>query len=106
MTYRVILTPNASQELYDDAIWWAEHRDPDQATRWLTGFEQALKSLANDPENHPLARENAEFPFELRQMLYGLSKNPTHRAVFEIRGQDVIVHGIRHLARRDLAPDN
>lgn len=106
MNYRVIVSPNARQELYDDALWWAEHRDVDEALRWLDGFEKALLKLDQNPDQHPLARENGEFPFDLRQMLYGLSRKPTHRAVFEIRGQDVIVHGIRHLARRDLTMED
>lgn len=106
MTYRVILTPNARQELYDDAIWWAEHRDADQAARWLDGFELTLRTLAENPEKHPLASENDVFPVELRQMHYGLSKRPTHRTVYEIRGDEVIVHGIRHLARHDLTQDD
>lgn len=105
MTYRVVLTPNARQELYEDALWWAEHRDAGQATLWLDGFEKALESLAIQPGKHPPARESQDVSVDLRQMLYGVNKAPTHRAVFEIRGEDVIVHGIRHLARRDLTPD-
>jgi hypothetical protein len=38
--------------------------------------------------------------------LYGLHTKPTHRAVFEIRGQHVVIHGIRHLSRRDLTPED
>jgi hypothetical protein len=106
VTYRVIVTPKARIELYNDAIWWAENRSADQAARWLDGFEQAIDSLAKDAAKYPLARENDEFAIELRQMPYGVGKRPTHRAVFEIHGREVIVHGIRHLARRDLTPED
>ena len=106
LTYRVILTPKARIELYNDAVWWAENRSVEQARHWLDGFERAIEGLAKDPQVHPLARENAAFPFELRQFSYGLRSKPTHRAVFEIRGRDVIVHGVRHLARQDLTPED
>jgi hypothetical protein len=103
--YRAILSPIARNELYDDAFWWSENRSADQAFLWLEGFQRAINSLAKNPERHPRSKESNDFPFELRQMLYGLRKKPTHRAVFEIRGQQPIVHGIRHLGRRDLSPD-
>lgn len=106
MTYRVILTPKARIELYRDAAWWAQNRSVEQARQWLDGFERAIDRLAKDPQAHPLATEDAAFPFELRQFAYGLRNKPTHRAVFEIRGRDVIVHGVRHLARQDLTPED
>ena len=106
MTYRVFVTPRAHIEFYNDALWWAEHHSVDQAMRWLDGFEQAIKSLTKKPDKYPFAWENDDFSYDLRQLTYGLSSKPTHRAVFEIRGGEVIVHGIRHLARRDLTPDD
>ena len=106
MKYQVIVTARARTEFYKDALWWAEHRSLDQARRWLDGFEQALKSLSDSAEGFPAARENEDFPFDLRQLNYGLGGRPTHRAVFEIRGEVVIVHGIRHLSRDKLTPED
>jgi plasmid stabilization system protein ParE len=102
------LLPTAEQQLHESALWWAENRSLDQALRWLDGFQAALQSLAKDPDRHGLARENQlyDFPFPVRQLLYGLSRRPTHRALFEIRGDIVYVHAIRHLAQRDLTPDD
>jgi plasmid stabilization system protein ParE len=106
MTYRIIVTARANQELLEDAIWWAEHRDSDQANHWLDGFQVALRALAQTADKQPMAEEYGELPGELRQMPYGLGRKPTHRAVFEIRGQEVIVHAIRHLARKDLTAED
>lgn len=106
MTYRVILSPFARQELYEDFIWWETHRDAVQAERWIVGFERALATLSINPERHPCAVEADRHALDLRQMLYGLGKRPTHRAVFEIRGEEVFVHAIRHLARNDLSTDD
>ncbi|MDC0935566.1 type II toxin-antitoxin system RelE/ParE family toxin [Pirellulales bacterium] len=106
MRLSVIVTPRARIEFYNDALWWAENRSINQASRWLDGFEQAIKLLAETADSYPLARENDDFPFDIRQMNYGIGSKPTHRAVFEIRDEKVIVHGIRHLSRRELTPDD
>lgn len=72
--------------------------------RWLEGFEKAIDSLVDRSEQHGLARENDlyEFPYPVRQLLYGLGKKPTHRAVFEVRGDTVFVVAVRHLAQDNL----
>jgi len=106
VTFRVTITSKAQAELYGAALWWAEHRSAEQAFRWLEGFEAVLQSLAEDPERHGLAPESERFPFVLRQVVYGLGSKPTHRAVFRIREGEVIVYGIRHLAQRDITPED
>src|SRR5438046_1440527 len=91
------------RQLAQCALWWAEHRSSAQAERWLDGFEQAIVELANNPEQHGLTQENSfyDLPYPARQLLFGLSTKPTHRAVFEIRGDTVYVLAIRHLAQDD-----
>jgi plasmid stabilization system protein ParE len=108
VSYRVVLLPRAEQQLYEAALWWADNRSLDQSLRWLAGFEATIQSLADSPEKHSLARENQiyNFPNPIRQLLYGVGKRPTHRAVYEIRGDHVYVHAIRHLSQRELTPDD
>ena len=105
MKYGVFITSRAKLQLAESAHWWAEHRSIDQAAGWLDGFEQAIARLADSPEQHGLARENSlyELPYPVRQLVYGLGTKPTHRAVFEVRGDIVYVIAIRHLAQGDLA---
>lgn len=102
----IVLSPKAEQQLEDIAAWWAKNRSADQAERWLTGFVQSLKSLAQSADRSSLAAENAEFPFEVREMLYGLGRSPTHRALYTIRPDMVYVLLIRHLAQRNVSPDD
>jgi plasmid stabilization system protein ParE len=106
VSYHVVILPKAKIQLYEAARWWAINRSAEQAARWLDGFEEALASLENEPERFSTARENDAFPFTVRQLPYGLGRKKTHRAVFEVRGNQVIVHSIRHLAQDDLAPEN
>jgi plasmid stabilization system protein ParE len=88
------------------AVWWSENRSADQAIRWLDGFEKALATLADKPERCVIARESDAFATAIRELHYGLRGKPTHRAVFEIRDDEVIVHSVRHFAQRDLTPDD
>ena len=93
MKYKVLIT--------------SEHRDADQASRWLVGFEEAIASLGDDPERLGLARENDlyDLPYPVRQLTYGLGKEPTHRAVYEVRGDTVFVVAVRHLAQDHLSSE-
>ena len=99
MTRQVIVTARAKKELYEAALWWAENRSTEQAIRWMEGFEAAIKSLAQGAERQPLVSEASTFPRELQQLIYGLGRRKTHRAVFEIRDYKVFVYTIRHLAQ-------
>jgi plasmid stabilization system protein ParE len=105
MSYRVFISSRANLQLAQAATWWAENHSLDQAARWLDGFEMAIAGLSDHPERHGFSRENSlyDLPFEVRQLLYGLGKKATHRAVFEIRGDAVYVLAIRHLAQDDLS---
>lgn len=106
MTYRVILTERADRELEHAVDWWAENRSVDQAARWYAGFSDAIASLATDPQRSPLAPENDRFPCELRELHYGLGSRPTHRAVFTIRPDMVLILTIRHGAQAELEEED
>jgi len=103
--YKVLITSKTKLQLVACARWWSEHHDADQAFRWLEGVEEAIDSLGDNPGQYVLARENDlyELPFPVRQMPFGLGKNPTHRAVYEVRGDTVFVVAVRHLAQDDLS---
>ncbi len=106
MKFSVQVTAKAQHQLLECARWWSEHRDADQAIHWLDGFEAAIAALSVRAEGYGYARENDlhELPFPVRQMAYGVGAKPTHRAVFEVRGDTVYVVAVRHLAQDDLSP--
>ena len=62
--------------------------------RWFEGLEKAIASLATFPQRCPLAPENAEFPFEVRHLLYE-RKPYVYRILFTIDGDTVFVQQIR-----------
>jgi len=106
VTYEVILLRQAEIDLNRNSVWWAEHRSIHQAFRWLDGFTAAIDTLATNPNRHALAREDKLFPFPLRQLNFGVSSRPTHRAVFSVEGDKVLVYTVRHLAQNSLTPDD
>ncbi|MDH3717782.1 MAG: type II toxin-antitoxin system RelE/ParE family toxin [Planctomycetota bacterium] len=106
MTYRVAITDRAFGELDSACKWWSENRSAEQALRWYKGFIQSIRSLANNPERRPLAPENHAFPHEVRQLVYGVGHRPTHRAVFTMRSDLVLVLRVRHLAQKEISPDD
>jgi plasmid stabilization system protein ParE len=103
VNYRITILPRAKRQLLEQSLWWSENRSAEQAFRWLEGFERALAQLADRPESCPVARENDAFDFVIRELHYGIRGKATHRAVFEIRNDEVIVYSIRHLAQHDIA---
>lgn len=107
MTYRVVFTEQASRELEEAAAWWAENRDQSEAARWYAAFSDRIFGLDHYPQSLPLADENDEFPYEIRQLNFGVSARPTHQAIYTIVEPDIVlVLTIRHSARNRLGPDD
>jgi plasmid stabilization system protein ParE len=106
VTYEVYVTDKAKRQLEDAARWWGENRSAEQAERWYGGFVTEIQSLEKNPGRFPLARENDVFPVALHELHYGLGRKKTHRAIFAIRPERVIVYSVRHVAQRDLTGDD
>lgn len=70
------------------------------------GFAKAISSLSENPERLSQSRERNRFAYEIRDLPFGLGRRPTHRAVFTIRGDEVVVLTVRHVAQRDISPDD
>jgi len=102
MAFRVELTANAKHEL--DAIleWLLAHDAGETGLRWFWKLREAVASLSDLPQRCRFAPENAEFPFEVRQLVYG-RKPHQYRVLFTIDGDMVVVLHIRH-GRRERLP--
>ena len=105
MTYTVDVTQRARRRI-DEARNWYAKRDRPIADAWYLGFRAAILSLENNPEQHGLCRESERLPGQVRELLYGSGRRKTHRAIFRIVGDRVEVLTIRHLAQRDLEPED
>ncbi len=99
MSYEIQILPRAAAELRAIVLWWSEHRSLEQARRWMIGVDAVITALANRPERHPLAQESDRFPFEVRELQYGVGRRKTHRVLFAIREDVVRIYSVRHLAQ-------
>ena len=106
MKYRVVLTSRAHIEAAEAALWWAEHRSPEQAARWYQELHEVLERLSENPERHSYAKENDSFTVTLRQVLFGVGRKRTHRIVFHLKEDIATVVSIRHLAQSDIVADD
>jgi plasmid stabilization system protein ParE len=102
MKYEVVITARAEQEAQAHHDWWAENQSPEQAARWYHEFWNSFLSLEENPDRCALAAENVRFPYEIRQLNFGIGRKATHRIVYTIRPAQVVVLRVRHLAQRDI----
>jgi plasmid stabilization system protein ParE len=106
MTRSVVITVQAEREMQSAFNWWTEHRSKRQADRWFSGLAKAIAELSENAEIYGESRESHQFAYQIRDLLFGLGRRPTHRAVFTIRDEEVVVLTIRHIAQRDISPDD
>ena len=105
MTHVIGLTDRAQAELEATFRWWAENRSEAQANKWYYAFADSMTSLQKEPMRFPLSPESGAFSYEIRDLRFGIGRRKTHRAVFTIRPNIVLVIAVRHLAQQHLVPD-
>jgi plasmid stabilization system protein ParE len=103
---QLVVTEPADRDIQEAFEWWRDHRSSEEAARWYDQIVRAIETLREAPERCPLARESELHPKGLRELHFGVSRRPTHRIVFTIDGDTVIVLRVRHSARRDLTLDD
>jgi plasmid stabilization system protein ParE len=105
MKYEVLVTDRAKRQM-DGACRWYEENAPHVAADWYNGLLDALLTLEVNPLRYGIARESDPFPVEIRQLLYGVGKQKTHRALFSVHGDRVVVRAVRHVKQRDVELDD
>ena len=103
MVFRVETTAEADREAAAILEWLIANHAGQAGLRWFRALEKAVESLATFPRRCALAPENTNFPFEVRQLLYG-NKPHVYRILFTIEGDVVYVLHIRHGRRRPVTP--
>ena len=101
MAYRVEIAPTAAADA-DQLYSYLAERAPESGIRWLRRMEAEIQKLSRFPRRHPLAPEDADFSFEIRQIIFG-KKPHFYRILFRIHDEAVQVLHIRHGRRRRIA---
>ncbi len=97
MKYRVVVLSAAQKEI-TEAYQWLYQQSPEQADDWLSGLDNAIRSLDTFPARCPLAPESNVFNEQLRRLLYGRGRG-AYRILFAITDDTVVVLRVRHSAR-------
>jgi plasmid stabilization system protein ParE len=102
MAFRVELTGEAEHDLDVILEWLMAQQAGETGQRWFRGLKDTLDLLSELPHRCSLAPENIEFPFEVRQLLYG-RKPHQYRVLFTMEADTVSILHIRHGRRLPLA---
>ena len=94
--FEVRITDPAEQNIQQNYQWWCDNRDPDQAAKWYESIYPAIASLGQMPRRCAFAREQEMYAGELRQLYFGIGRKATHRIIFTIEDQAVIVLAVLH----------
>ena len=100
MKLRVVLSERAEEQLEDAYLWWSENRSAEQAVRWYNSFLNKLETLGQNPERFSVAPETFRTAHEVRQLLFGLGRKISHRALFTIRSDMIYVFSVRHVSQQ------
>ncbi len=103
MAFRVEISKQAERDAEDVLNWLLTEHAGTPGINWFLALDDAFASLAGFPERCMIAPENARFPFEVRQLLYG-RKPHIYRILFTIAEDTVQVLHIRHGRRKPIAP--
>jgi len=98
MAFSVRITTRAFNDIRQNIEWWSQHRSAEQAGEWCDLVLKQIEGIGVMPESYSLAPENHKTPFELREMLVGLSGETTHRVLFRIQSDTIEVLAVRHVA--------
>ena len=104
MVFQVKTTRSAELQI-ETAYLWLKKRNFTYADEWFKGLMNAMASLQEKPRRCSLATESGVFSEEVRQLLYGKSRN-RYRVLFTIREDIVHILFVRHTSQALLTEDD
>lgn len=106
MKRRVLITSPAESDALSNHAWWGENRSVEEANRWLEGIYAAMLALGTSADIHPIATEITLRIDGFRQAAFGLGRRPSHRILFKIIDDTVVVYRIRALKQDAIGVDD
>lgn len=107
MNYRVQPTAGAEADIERLHASITERSGAELARRWYEAYTSAvLRRLATMPFSCGLAHENPAFPEELRHLLFWTHPRRKYRALFTVRGDEVVILAIRAPGEKPMSPED
>ncbi len=104
MTYRVIVTPEAENDLRT-AYRYLRSQAPGADREWIRRARRSAKTLARHPARCPLAPESASFDEPIRELFFGSGNRGTYRFLFVVLDKSVYILHVRHGSMLPLSAD-
>jgi plasmid stabilization system protein ParE len=95
----VYIAARAEADIEQAFAWWRDNRSKEEASRWLDGVYPAIDSLSRMPERCARVTEVRQPRENLRQLLFGIGRKPTHRVIFRVLSDRVEVLRVLHVSR-------
>ena len=99
MPHRVRITREAEGDLRSIGDFIAQ-RAPQAARRFVATLRRQIATLKTFPARHGKAPEAQEVDVDLRQLMHGM-----YRVLYTFDETTVVIHAVRHGARRPLRHD-
>ncbi len=106
MPLRVIISEPAELDLWEAHNWWAKNRSPSQAATWYRRILAAIHTLKDTANRWSAAPEHHLWPTGIRELHFGVRRKPTHRVLFTIENEQVIVLRVRHASQDYLTAED
>lgn len=107
MIYRIDISRLAFQDA-ENVYLWMKVESEESANQWFRGLVEIINSLKEFPNRCPIAPESRSFLIEIRQLLYGKSRQQ-YRIIFgvsvdEQTGEDVVlIYRMRNASQKYLS---
>jgi plasmid stabilization system protein ParE len=105
MNYQVRLTETAEAD-YEERLSSLAERSPEAARKLHSRYLTALERVRTRPLSCGLAYENIYFPGELRHLLFWAYPNRKYRALYIVRGDQVVILAIRAPGEKPVKRDD
>lgn len=105
MHRRVKLLSTAQCDLRSVLTFITRNVSHASAEKWNASIVARIGELATTADEWPEADESALLPFDLRMMLHNRQRH-VYRILYEIKGDVVQVHRVRHAAQDALTADD
>ena len=88
--YKVSFAASAEQDLAVEYGWGCRSWGVAQAKKWVRAIKAAINNLKTFPEGRPLAPENGQFPYQVRQLIF-----QRYRVLYTVTDNTVYVIHLR-----------
>ncbi len=106
MNFEIVIKPKAKWDIRKEESYLTRDRNTRAVPKWQARVIHFRTQLAADLHRYPQAEEADDLGLDLRELSIGKKRGTTHRVLFTIRGNLVVVHRVRQAAQDRLTEDD